>query len=56
MTLNAPQIIYLFLVILGLGICLERHGKPKTGEYNFFVDLFSAVLAFGLLYWGNFFG
>jgi hypothetical protein len=56
MIFHAPQVVYLILFFLGLGICLERHGKPKTGEYNFLIDLSGGLIALGLLYWGGFFG
>ena len=50
-----PQIIYVAIVILGLGVELERHGKPKEGKYNFITSALVTGLVFGLLYWGGFF-
>lgn len=55
MTLHMPQIIYLFLVVLTLGVELTRHGEPRTGNHSFFIALLSAFIAVGLLYWGGFF-
>jgi len=56
MTFNAPQIIWFVLTFLGLGVSMSKHGEPKSGENNFFVDLLCTALVLGLLYWGGFFG
>lgn len=50
-----PQILYLLLVSMGLGIVLSQHGEPKEGEYNFYVTLTVAVVESLILYWGGFF-
>ena len=50
-----PQIIYLILMGLGLGVSLSDHGKDKTGKHNFFVKFFATMLGLALLYWGGFF-
>ena len=50
-----PQIIYLSLILLGLGLQIDRHGKPKDGTHNIWVDLFSTGLIMLILYWGGFF-
>jgi len=50
-----PQIVYLLLMALGLGIAMERHGKPKADKYNFTIDLISTALSAALLWWGGFF-
>jgi hypothetical protein len=49
-----PQIIYLCLALLGLGISMAKHGQSKS-NYHFGVDLISSLLVLGLLYWGGFF-
>ena len=49
-----PQIIYLMIVAVGLGIALVLHGKPRDG-HSFWTQLISSVIALGLLYWGGFF-
>ena len=50
-----PQITYIVLVILGIGISLERHGKPKTGTYNVLVDLVGTAIGLFIVYSGGFF-
>ena len=50
-----PQIIYLSLIFLSLGLHLGKHGE-SMGNYNFFVKLFDVCATLGLLYWGGFFG
>jgi hypothetical protein len=50
-----PQIVYLGLALLGLGIELERHGKPKEGEHNFGISLISTTITICILWWGGFF-
>jgi len=47
----APQIAFITLTCLGLGINMAQHGKPKEGNENFFTSL----IARGILYWGGFF-
>jgi hypothetical protein len=50
-----PQIVYLSLLGAGLVIVLTRHGKPKEGNYDARIDLFSSALVLLLLYFGGFF-
>jgi len=54
--LNAPQIIYVVLVTMGLTLTLVRDGQPKTGKESFLASLISNVLILLLLWWGGFFG
>ena len=49
-----PQIIYVSLCLLGLGIALGQHGKPKTGKYNSWYSLISFTIHIYLLYVGGF--
>jgi len=56
MTFNTPQIIYLVLFFVGLGVELEKHGSPKTGTHNAWVSIIAGATILGLLYWGGFFG
>ena len=51
----APQIIYIVLVLINLVMFGYRHGKPKTGNHNIWVDLIAITLVIALLYWGGFF-
>jgi hypothetical protein len=54
MHLGIPQIIYLALLIFGLGISIAKHGKPRSNE-NFWMSLISATIIISLLMWGGFF-
>lgn len=54
MSAYAPQIIYLGLIAVGLGVTLARHGQPRE-PHNFWASSIAASLALGLLYWGGFF-
>lgn len=56
LNLHAPQIIYLCLMLIGIGVDAQRHGEPKkSGTHNFGTDIITYMLGFGLLYWGGFF-
>lgn len=55
MTLGIPQMIFLALVFLSLGISCAKHGQPHTGKYSIWTSLAAEGLMFGLLYWGGFF-
>ena len=50
-----PQTVFVILIVLNLGIILERHGKPKTGNESFWISLTSTALTMWLLYEGGFF-
>lgn len=54
--MGLPQIIYLMLVGLGLGIGLVQHGQPKEGNHNIVYDIIATAIVIGLLWWGHFFG
>ena len=56
MTLHAPQIIWIVVLLFSLVYSGYRHGKERTGTHNVFLDITGYILAFGLLYWGGFFG
>jgi hypothetical protein len=53
--MSAPALIYLVLIAHSLGIGMEKHGKPRTGNHSFGWQFISAVISCGLLYWGGFF-
>lgn len=36
--------------VLGLGIVMQAHGKPKEGKYSFWSSLFSTLLILFLTY------
>lgn len=50
-----PQMIYIILAAMSLGINLVRHGQDKEGKESFWVHLIAATITFSLLYWGGFF-
>lgn len=53
--MGIPQIIYVVLLAMSLGINWVNHDKQKTGFYNFGETLISVIIILGLLYWGGFF-
>jgi hypothetical protein len=55
MNIQAPEIVYIILVSLSLGITAAQHGEPKKGKESIFQTLISHSLTFALLYWGGFF-
>ena len=50
-----PQIVYIGLVCLALGLTMANHGKPRTGKHNFWSLLIAEGLALWLLLAGGFF-
>lgn len=55
MNIQAPQLVYIGLVVLGLGYSLARNGEPKKDNYSFGYTLFSSIVTILILYWGGFF-
>lgn len=56
-TFGWPQIIWLCLTLMALGISAALHGQNKRVEkYNFFAAFIGAVITAAFLYWGGFFG
>ena len=53
--MNAWNIAYLVITLIGLGVCLQIHGEPKTGNHNFFATLLTTALTFLLLIKGGYF-
>lgn len=53
--MRAPQIIFIIIYALGLGISLAQHGQVKTEVQSFWKTLFAAAIVFALLIWGGFF-
>lgn len=52
--MNIGQILWLVFNMLGLGVALAEHGKPKEGKENFVVTLIAFLLQFGFLWIGGF--
>jgi hypothetical protein len=53
--MNAPQITWLVLTLLTVGMVAARHGKSYDDDYSFGAMAFVLVLLTGLYYWGGFF-
>lgn len=51
-----PQITWIVLVSLVLGMTLMLHGQPRTDRHNFWWKLFDALVTAGVLWAGGFFG
>jgi hypothetical protein len=49
-----PQFTYIALILLGLGVCIAKHGQPR-GPHNLVTDLISTALVLWLLIAGGFF-
>ena len=56
MYIGIPQLIYVFLILLNVGIAIIKFGQEKDETYNWVDILISPAISFGLLYWGGFFG
>lgn len=57
MTIHAPQLIWICLAALRLGIAIAKQGQPRPAEvYHPGVTLIAIVLVASLLWWGGFFG
>jgi LPXTG-motif cell wall-anchored protein len=50
-----PQILWIVLAALGVGIAIANHGKPKTGRENAWSTIIATALAWALLSAGGFF-
>ena len=50
-----PQIVWIVVAAMGLGISLVKHGKMRE-PYNFWVTLISLGIEVLILYKGGFFG
>ena len=51
-----PQFAYLALLFIGLGLSLERDGKPKEGRHSLIVDVIATAIVVAILWAGGFFG
>lgn len=55
MKLGIPQMIYLVLTAMELGMYLVKHGERRNDKYNFFIALISQGIILWILYLGGFF-
>ncbi|RKO76174.1 transglycosylase SLT domain-containing protein [Pectobacterium parmentieri] len=53
--MNWPQITWIVLVSLGLGMTLMKHGEPRTDKHSVWWSLFGALATAWLLWSGGFF-
>ena len=53
--MGIPQIIFIVILAMSLGINLTRHGEKRDGEYNAWIALLATAIETGLLIWGGFF-
>jgi hypothetical protein len=54
-TLHAPQLVFLLVVIMELIIFTVKHGQSRD-DYNAFVKVLDLAILIALLAWGGFFG
>jgi LPXTG-motif cell wall-anchored protein len=50
-----PQMIYIILWGMSMGMAIVRHGQPETGKHNAIVSGIAGIIMLALLYWGGFF-
>lgn len=53
--MKTPEVILIVLWILSLAINLLKHGDPKDGKYNFWIELISVFIAYFFLRWAGLF-
>jgi hypothetical protein len=53
--MKAPQIIIIAWYTFALLSCAKDHGKPRTGNWNFWLNLAVLGLHALLMWWGGFF-
>ena len=54
--MGAPQIAYLVLMGLSMGVSIADHGKTEVKKENCVTTLIAIAIQFGILFWGGFFG
>ncbi len=55
MNFGIPQLIFVGLQLIGVGVDIANHGKNKTGQYNGWASFIGTCILFAILYWGGFF-
>lgn len=50
-----PQIIWITIFLIGVGISLQKNGEPRTGKHSAASDLITSAVFIGLFYWGGWF-
>ena len=52
---DLPQLLWIALMALALGVALAKNGQPETGTHRLHVTVLAVAIQAGLLYWGGFF-
>lgn len=52
--MGAPQIIWIVLTALGLGVALAKDGERT--KHSFLATAISTIISIAILVWGGFFG
>jgi hypothetical protein len=56
MQIGIPQALILFLMAIGIGIHMAKHGERRIGErYNALYAIAGNGITIALLWWGGFF-
>ena len=55
MRVGIPQIIWLVLAVLSVGIALAKNGERKKENYSFFTALIATIIEIIILSYGGFF-
>jgi hypothetical protein len=55
LTLQWPQVIWIVLAVLGLGIHMARSGEPLRGRYSAWMQIISIAIGATILWCGGFF-
>jgi hypothetical protein len=50
-----PQIIMFIFIGVKVGVAILTHGTPKSGNYNFKINICAMIVTQALLYWGGFY-
>ena len=54
--MKAPQIIFIGIFFISLLLVANKHGKPKTGNENFWINFAAVIIEILILWWGGFWG
>lgn len=50
-----PQVAYIILAAMSVGVVISKHGKPDDGKFNAIFPLIRTTVVASLLYAGGFF-
>ena len=49
-----PQLIYLAIGLIGLGMECAKHGEEKKEKHNGWTTFFAQIIIWFILWWGGF--